>query len=352
MKIGIVGGGAAGVLTWLELVRLGVQASDITLIDPFFDGGALCRSWGAVYSNTTFAQIQETLNKYHQAIAKLQKLATRYQPESRVLLSDLGDLLRSCMQSALQESNAVQETCIQVQELQSNWILHTHTKEICVDGVFLCQGGKQKEFDIGKPVIPLEVALDPVRLRRFVQPGQTISVFGLAHSGTLIVKSLLDLDCRVYGIYKGSKPFKFARDGHYDGIKQESAEIADQLLANLPERCELIPSSEIARVVKAVQRSSWIISAIGFEGSPMEILAKDGRHLSSALYSPETAELQGDYLYGFGLAYPGVTTLPEGKFVDVSIPSFQAQIERCLPTCLAKIRNRSLPLDGAKQDNQ
>lgn len=351
MKLGIVGCGASGVLTYVELLRLGIPAANITIVDPFFDGGALTRYWGAVHSNTIFSQIQIAMEKYPQAHSKLLELAKHYQPDSTVLLSDLGALLRSCIQSAFLESNTVQETCKQVQQTTTGWILHTQTKEIPVDAVFVCQGGKQKELDIGKPVIPLEIALDPVRLRRYVQPGQKITIFGLAHSGTLVLKYLHDLDCNVYGIYKGETPFKYARDGKYDGIKQESADIADALQAKQFPNCELLSSSHFAQVIKAVQRSTWIVNATGFEGSPIDILDKDGRRISCLLYSPETAELQ-EGLYGFGLAYPGVTVLPEGRFVDVSIPSFQAQIERCLPTCLAKIRNRSLPLDGAKQDNQ
>lgn len=351
MKVGIIGCGAAGVLTWLELLQQGIPATDIILIDPYFDGGALGRMWGAIYSNTNFSQIQTSMERYPHARQKLQELANRYQPESRILLADLGNLLRSSIQPAFLESNTIQEICSKLEATETGWIIHTPTKQVAVDTVFVCQGGVQKHLDIGKSVIPLDVALDPIRLRRFVEPGQKITVFGLAHSGTLIIKSLLDLHCTVYGIYKGAEPFKFARDGHYDGIKQESAEIADELLRRRPATCEFISNNEFTRILKVVQRSHWIVSATGFEGSPIQVVDLSGSPISSTEYSPETAELRPG-LYGFGLAYPGVSVLPGGTFKDVSIPSFQSQIQRCLPLCLAKIRNRSLPLDGAKQDNQ
>ena len=335
MKLGIVGCGASGILTWLELLELGVPAHDITLIDPFCDGGALGRQWGAIFSNTTFQQIQTALERYSRAQAKVQELTTKYPSDSRVLLNDLAVLLRSCFQSAFLESHTVQEECIEIQQTQGGWILHTPSQKISVDGVFVCQGGKQRYLDIGKPCIPLEVALDPVRLRRQIQPGNTVCVFGLAHSGTLIIKSLLDLDCKVFAIYKGAKPFAFARDGHYDGIKQESADIADTILSTSSSQLTFVKLGDISTLCKALQRSKWIINATGFEPSSLSIYTKENQKISELNYSPETAEIAPN-VYGFGLAYPGVTTVDGKIYKDVSIPSFVDQIRRTLPSILSK----------------
>ncbi len=350
MKYTILGCGAAGTLLCFELLQKGVEPSAIQIIDPHFDGGALLRTWGAIYSNTTCQQILDTFQDYTALQGLVKMLAEKYNPTDRIVLSDLGQFLQKSIQYLPEDIRIIQDTCKCLEQTASGWKLHCKSTTVTSDLVFVCQGGQQKSFDVGKPNIPLEVALDPSRLARYIQPGQRVVVFGLAHSGTLVIKSLLQLRCSICAVYKGKTPFQFARDGHYDGIKEESAEFATEILQTCPPQLELISSTDFPTLVKAVQRAHWIVPTIGFEASPIEIRSQDGQIYSYSSYSPETAQLQ-EKLYGFGLAYPGVTTLEDGIHKDVSLPSFKAQIQRCLPEILSKIRN-GLPLDGAEQNNQ
>jgi hypothetical protein len=350
MSYTILGCGAAGILVCLELLSKGIDPSTITIIDTFFDGGALLRSWGAIYSNTTAQQIIDTLQEYDAVQGHVKAFAEKNVPTQRVLLTEIGHLLQKSIQSFPDSIRLIQDTCQRIEQSQSGWILHCKSTTVSSDIVFVCQGGCQKQFDAGKPCIPLDVALDSSRLSRYVQAGQRVVVFGLAHSGTLVLKSLLQLKCSVSAIYKGKTPFLFARDGHYDGIKEESAEIADEIVKSCPSHLELISASDFPKIIKSVQRADWIVPTIGFEASPIQIRNEGNECISYLKYSSETAELQ-DNLYGFGLAYPGETVLEDGIHKDVSLPSFKAQIQRCLPIILSKIRNR-LPLDGAEQNNQ
>jgi hypothetical protein len=330
MSICIVGGGVAGTLVCLELLRKGVEPSRMTLIDPFFDGGAVIRDWGAIYSNTTWKQIYEPMNEYPSAQPKLQDLSKLYEPEQRIKLQDLGWLLNESIRPLFQDLNLIVDTCTKIQEVEGGWEVQTGTSKSSYRTVILCQGGRQKTLDFGKPSIPLQVALNPQQLARYIRPNQAVAVFGLAHSGTLICKHLLDHGAKVYGIHKSKQPFLYERDGDYDGIKQESAEIADRLLQESPNRFELVNYADTRKVVKVLGKVQWIIAAIGFEASPIQILRKDGSIHPWENYSPETAEIAPS-LYGFGLAYPGVTTINERVYKDVSIPSFLQQIKRCLP---------------------
>jgi hypothetical protein len=184
-------------------------------------------------------------------------------------------------------------------------------------------------------VLPLEIALDPARIQRLARPNQSIAVFGLAHSGTLACKYLMGQGCKVYGIYRHATPFLFERDGHYGGIKHESADIADRLLNESSPLFELCHFQDTKKLVKILTKVDWIVSATGFQTSPIQIQTKDGNHLSFEDYNPETANLSSS-LYGFGLAYPGVTHYGDQTYKDVSVPSFIQQIRRCLPSILTK----------------
>lgn len=346
MTYTIVGCGAAGILVCLELLHQGIDPSTITIIDGFFDGGALLRSWGTIYSNTTAQQILDTFQGYNAVQRHVKAFAEKNVATQRVLLSEIGHLLQKSIQSFPDSIRLIQDTCEGVEQTSSGWTVRCKSAAVSSDIVFVCQGGCQKQFDSGKPSIPLDVALDSSRLSRYVQAGQRVVVFGLAHSGTLVLKSLLQLKCSVSAIYKGRTPFLYARDGHYGGIKEESAEIADELLKTCPSHLELISASDFPKMIKAVQRADWIVATIGFEASPIQIRVGENEIASYKTYSPETAELQ-DNLYGFGLAYPGETVLEDGVHKDVSLPSFKVQIQRCIPAILSKIRN-TLPLDGAE----
>lgn len=345
MSYCIIGAGTAGTLLCIELIQRGVHPTKITVIDRYFDGGALHRQWHSISSNTTFQQILDAMASYPIAKPFLETLSKQYEPHQCVLLSDLGKLIQSCLHIHMKETQTIHEECISIQKVNSQWSVKYKSGSSLFDIVFLCQGGQQKHLDMGKPAIPLEIALDTSRLANYVKKGDKVTVFGIAHSGTLVIKHLLQHQCQVVGIYKGSQPFLFARDGHYDGIKQESAEIADDILQKKLHSVELISISEIPKVIKVVQKSDWIVSAIGFESSPIQIQGEDGQTISSFQYNPQTAEITNG-VYGFGLAYPGITQVNEVFYKDVSIPSFKDQIQRCLPAIL------SLPLDGAKQDNQ
>lgn len=335
MSICIVGGGVAGTLVCLELIKLGIHPEKITIVDPFIDGGTLSRSWGGIYSNTRWEQITEVMKEYSSAQDAIVELNKLYAPENRVLLYHLGWLIQECLRIYLPSLNLYLDSCEKIQLTEVGCDIFTRTGKQSFKTVILCQGGRTKHIDFGKPVLPLEIALDPARIARVVRPGQSVAVFGLSHSGTIVCKHLLDLGAKVYGIYRSEKPFLFNRDGEYDGIKQESAEIADRLLQAESSTFELLRYQDTPKLVKVLTKVRWVVAATGFEASPIQILTKEGSSISSSNYSPETAEIIPN-LYGFGLAYPGVTILHDKTFKDVSIPSFISQIKRCLPNILSK----------------
>jgi hypothetical protein len=333
MSVAIIGCGASGSLCLLELARKGRDLSTITVIDPYFDGGDLGRRWGAVKSNTKWQQIVDSMSQYPSAAAPIAELGKAYGPEDIFLLSDLANLLQQAARPLLQSVNLHVDTCKKLKKTEAGWSVDLAAGGEVAEtfgSVFLCQGGVEKQLDYGKPVIPLDIALDPVRLRRLIRPGQTVTVVGLSHSGTLALRNLNDLGLSLNGIYDTEKPFYFARDGCYDGIKEEAATIADTIVAKtLP--VKLVSTKDTKNLVKVLTKTDWIVLSIGFTTRSLCVTALDGTQLNEVDYSPTTALVAGQAdLYGFGLSYPGVSEI-EGKiYKDVSIPSFIQQIQRCL----------------------
>jgi len=333
MSVAIIGCGVSGSVCLLELARKGRDLSTISVIDPYFDGGDLGRRWGAVKSNTKWQQIVDSLSQYPSAAPPIAELSKSYGPDDICLLSDLANLFQQAVRPLLQSVNLNVDTCKKIKKTEAGWSI-----ELAAAGelpevfghVFLCQGGVEKQLDYGKPVIPLDVALDSARLRRVVRPGQTVTVVGLSHSGTLVLRNLNDLGIALNGVYDTEKPFYFARDGCYDGIKEEAATIADMIVAKtLP--VKLVSNKDTKNLVKILTKTDWVVLAIGFVGRSLPILGVDGTQLNEIDYSPTTALIAGQAdLRGFGISYPGVSEIEGKTYKDISIPSFVQQIQRCL----------------------
>lgn len=333
MSVAIIGCGASGSLCLLELARKGRDLSTVTVIDPYFDGGDLGRRWGAVKSNTKWQQIVDSLSQYPSAAAPIAELSKSYGPDDICLLADLANLFQQAVRPLLQSVNLNVDSCKKIKKTEAGWSIDLATGGELPETfgrVFLCQGGVEKQLDYGKPVIPLDIALDPIRLRRAVRPGQTVTVVGLSHSGTLVLRNLNDLGVSLHGVYDTEKPFYFARDGFYDGIKEESAAVADMIVAKtLP--VKLVSTKDTKNLVKVLTKTDSVVLSIGFIARSLPIIAVDGTQLNEAEYSPTTGLVAGQVdLYGFGLSYPGVSEIEGKTYKDISIPSFVQQIQRCL----------------------
>lgn len=338
--IGILGLGAAGSLVLLELDKLNYPLTSVTVIDPYLDGGDLARKWGSVISNTRWEQITSALADYPSTTKPIETLVKEkgYKADDIVPLADIAHVLREAVQPFLKKIMVKMATCekIKLDEKDTCELTFDDATTLQCTTLFLCQGGTPKSQDFGKPTIPLHTALNPGNLKRYIRPDQKICLFGLSHSGTLIIRNIFDLNLNseVTVFYVGDKPFYFNRDGDYDGIKQEAATIADEILAKAEKykSVRIINLAKTSEVVKAVVKADWIINAIGFSPTTLRIEDSSGHLLDSTAYEPETGALKNSHkkLYGYGIAYPGETVYKEKVFKDVSIPSFVSQIKRTL----------------------
>jgi hypothetical protein len=327
-QICIIGAGASALLLLLQFEKHNIDPKSITVIDPTHNGGDLAKKWSKVRSNTTWRQIFE-------AVPSRNSFATPWgtlPPEEPVELKYVIDYLKECAKSYVSETLMRTDYVTSVEQDGSSWkVSLKHGKQpLRFDLVFFCQGSDPKYLDLPFPSIPLDVALDIRRLSDSVKPGQHIMLFGTAHSGPLIVKNLVDLQVKVTNFYATEKPFYFARNGDYDGIKQDAEEIALRILDGSYPNVNLESVHDMSAIIRASKSADACIYACGFE--PRVIQEQWKR------YDTTTGRIEGtSTAWGFGIAYPN--RAPDGIHWDVSVPAFQAHIQKQMPEILTQLQS-------------
>ena len=326
-EICIIGSGAAGILLLLNLQAHNVAPESITVIDPYHDGGDLARSWSHVRSNTIWRQILE-------AVPPKQELPSPWKdldPEQPCELSYIIRYLQWQVQPFFTRCNihtAKVEKVIQQETLRWELTLHGSSQKILTDSLFVTTGSEPKSLDCPFRSIPLSIALDEKRLSQYVSLGDHVLLFGTAHSATLIVQNLVNLGAKVTNFYLPPKPFFFAKDGDYDGLKQEAAVIAEKIVNKEYPNVQLVSVHDTAAIIRATRKVDAVIYAIGFEPrSRFGLSEYDG--LTGRLDNVKNA-------WGFGIAYPNLAE--DGKHRDVSVPAFMKHIQKQMPDILSSLR--------------
>jgi len=187
--------------------------------------------------------------------------------------------------------------------------------------------------------IPLPTALNATQLSSLVSSDDSILVFGTSHSGTLVLKNLLNAGVKnITAIYKSDEPFYFARDGHSEGIKQESAAIADDILSGIYGECtpRLINYTDFASLYRTLHTATAIVYATGFE-TPKMSYYKNGleKPLHWDCMTGTFKDTPGN-VWGFGIAYPQMYKDAAGVcHPDIGFAGFIDAITRGLPAILS-----------------
>jgi hypothetical protein len=319
----IIGFGISGMLVYLELIKNGIKPSNIFIFDPDLIGGDLARHYSSINSNTTWSKIIEIFPEARTIFPDLE-------PDKITNLIYLPKILEHLVSRSIRDSEIHLTTVNRLEYKNDKWLINNGS--YTANTIYLCQGGQPKAQDIPGKCIPLHIALDKDLLKRYIVPEKTYTIFGLSHSGTLVLKNLIDLNTHVNAIYRSQTPFQYARDGFYSGIKQESESIADDVLKGSYPNVKLIRTDDIDSVSRALIKTTAFISAIGFEPRKIDIIVEDSVK-SSLKYSPETALLTDcPRCYGFGMAYPSVTIIGKTVRNDISFAAFHSQISRIFST--------------------
>jgi cation diffusion facilitator CzcD-associated flavoprotein CzcO len=326
----IIGAGVTGLSMLLLLQEAKADLSKVVIIDPNFDGGDLARLWTAVKSNTPWSK---TVNALMAACPSLNLAANEHQPSETTKLVDIAHLFRRITAPALKQAKQIQGYATSA-DYTDAWTVHINAAgkplEIRAKKLILAPGGEPKKMDLPIPSIPLEIALDATRIQHYVKPGDKTLVFGTLHSGTLVIRNLVAAGANVTAFYNSPLPFYWARDGAYDGIKEEAAEIADDIVAGKLS-VELVPVQDSSKLIRSSYNADWVVYAMGFT-SRNTIQLSVGGVAKPVEYNGSTGQLTFPASWGFGVAYPNLA--PDGVHWDVSVAAFLEHIKPQIPTIL------------------
>ena len=304
-------------------------------------GGDLTHVYGDVVANLTRKQMESALRSIPAWSTADMGLLTRYAEDQCPVLGDVCKQLR-CLVCPYLKDVVVHTACVkQVRKLITGsgvgWQLETEGGTYTAQKVLLCTGANPVMMDLPKPSIPLPTALSELTLRRCVEPTHRIVVFGTSHSGTLVLRNLHTIGCTsVTAIYKGVTPFRWARDGDTEGLKQDSAVIADAIVGGTwgPATPTLISADDMGAVLRAMLLVDHVIYAVGFKTRAPTVLDSDGKPVPLK-HDPKNAQI-AEGLWGFGIGFPSRYTTPKGaEAPDVGFAAFSAHVQACLPAILA-----------------
>jgi hypothetical protein len=269
-------------------------------------------------------------------------LNSRGAPSDTVRLSDFGIDMRKtsaalaakchCVYDKVKSASWNSETKKWTLDLESGQIMETSL-------VCFCSGMISRQEDYGIPTIPLSNALDKASLMRIISPGERVIVIGSSHSATLIMKNLNDIDdVSVTCIYRGEKPFRFARDDVYDGIKQESAEVADAILRGEYTKLTLVNIGNLKHLSTKLRSADWLIQALGFQACIPTLMS--GNEVVKPSWDAKTGlAVDLPQVQAFGACVPDTTRVGEKDYPDISVSSFIDQIIVRWPILKANIQN-------------
>ena len=329
----IVGAGIAGMITLLLLQESGADLSKITMVDPFYDGGDLARKWTNVLSNTPWSKTIDSLREHFPSVS----INSPNDPNSCTPLIEIAHLIRKMVGPLLKKIRLIQGTVssanYESEKKEWNITVRNFNKEetIFAKQIIMSPGGEPKTMNLAIPSIPLEIALDPLRLKNYIGPGEKVVVFGTMHSGTLVIRNLVSNRASVSAYYNSEEPFYWDRNGSYDGIKGEAATIADSIVdGTLP--VTLISIKDLEKVIRTSREASWVVYAMGFSARTIKI-SVDNVESQSTEYDTSTGKFQGLPAWGFGTAYPN--RAPDGIHWDVGVSPFLEHIKKQIPDIIS-----------------
>jgi len=322
----IVGLGIAGLL-----VLAHVNPTDTLVLERGYIGGALATDYAHIVANIPAKLLIQALRRIPGCLDKPLPYLESYPPDDCPILSDLVKQIKALVKPVLDIVTHRSTEVQQIQQMMGGWRIQTEAGVFEAKNVVICTGAKPVTMDLPIPHIPLSIALSPM-LSHLVDKDTKVVVFGLSHSGTLVLKALKNIGVKtVTAVHKGAVPFRFARDGDTEGIKQESAAIADAIVAKswdpMP---SFVKAEDVGGLHRALKSADVVIYSMGFRNyMSFPLLDLHGLPIPVATVTSRTVP----GLFGFGIGFPSMYTAPNGnQYPDVGVSGFLEAITAAIPS--------------------
>ncbi len=317
----VIGAGPAGIAMVGALLDHGVKEKEIVWIDPTFQVGDL----GALYQNVPSNTMVRSFRKFFLACRAFDIKARAHQFElfkrddgRRCPLKEVVDPLLHATQKIKRRVNVVQGTVNNVARECDVFVLTAGDCVIRAKKVVLAIGAHPKQLQHrGLCQISMNDALDKQKLRELVCPDDIVAVFGVSHSGMLVLKNLSELGVKKIVSF-AKKPLCYAvvqgafYINAYTGLKGVAAQWArDFFEKNLPNNLVKFFNASGQEIEQELAGCTKVIYAIGFErnaigGLPDELLQN---------YDTKTGVIAPN-LFGVGIAFPRVVRDFSGEQVQ------------------------------------
>lgn len=331
----VIGAGPAGIAAVGRLLDRGTAAETIAWIDPTFAAGDVGQKWRSVSSNTQVGHFLDYLNgssafRFAEAPPMpLQEIDSRETCALALVAEPLVWITRH-----LRERVTTYETTATALTLQrEQWTIDTEHQQITSKNVILAVGAVPKKLSYPHlREVPVEVALDPEKLRDQALDGAAVAVFGSSHSSMIALPHLLAQPVqKVINFYRSPLKYAIYLDDWilFDdtGLKGRAAiwarENIDGVLPDRLERC-LVSSPEFE---EKIAECDHVVYTIGFERRQLP----ETRQWGPLDYNPRNGILAPG-LFGLGIAFPEYAEDPYryGQY-RVGLKKFMEYLDSVLP---------------------
>ena len=305
---GVIGAGPAGIAAVGKLLDHGIAAKEIIWIDPKFTVGDFGTVWRNVPSNTKvelFLKFLHAADSFDYKNCPIDFELNHAQKNKTCDLSLMADPLQWVSDHLKSKVHAMQDVAETLKLKERAWEITLKGTKISAKNIILANGADPKSLPFCKPEsISLNVAMDRVKIKDYINSNDTIAVFGSSHSAILVLRNLIENGAKqVINFYRAPLLYAVYMNDWilFDdtGLKGPTAEWARSYIdGTLPENLLRIYSNS-ENIDHHLPQCNKVVYAVGFERRALPIIADLG-HVNYI----EQAGIIAPGLFGFGIAFP------------------------------------------------
>jgi len=339
----VIGAGPAGIAAVGSLLDNNIPKDHIGWLDPAFEVGDLGSKWQNVPSNTKIGLFLKFL--HGRKAFEYQKKEHSFpidhlSPNEHCLLKEIVAPLQWITNQLKAKVKIIRGEALAIDMQRGNWEIKTRTSLLQTRNIILATGSQPKQLLNTHPaVIPLEIALDPAKLKQAIQQSDIVGVFGSSHSAVLALANLVKIGPKqIHNFYRSPHLYALELENWilFDntGLKGFAASWArehlDGILPKNLKRC-LISNPAFEEVLATCTK---VIYAVGFEKRALPVIEP----FPNVNYQ-ETIGTIAPGIFGLGIAYPQAKFDPFGnKEYQVGLWKFLNHLNSVLPFWLKLAR--------------